>query len=72
MPSLVVALGYEVVFGVSAAEIFAGLHESVEQAIESRIAEFEEVLQQSSGKGPKAAGIARKLEWLVERRISTQ
>lgn len=70
MPSLAVALGYAVVFGTSVAEIFAGLRESVEQAIEGRIAEFEEVLQQGSGKGPQAAAIAHKLEWLTERRIS--
>jgi transcriptional regulator with XRE-family HTH domain len=68
LPPLLIALGYEIVFQVPIAEIFAGLRDAVEQNIEKRLSELEQELQQSSGRGRRAAGTARTLEWLYLRR----
>jgi transcriptional regulator with XRE-family HTH domain len=70
VPPLMVALGYEVIFRVPVAEIFAGLRDGVEVAIEQRLAELEDRLQQRSARDRQAVAIARKLEWLCERRSS--
>jgi DNA-binding XRE family transcriptional regulator len=69
-PSLVVALGYEIIFRAPVSEIFAGLRDEVEEHVEERLAAFENDLQQRSAKGRNADAIARKLTWLSERRIS--
>ena len=68
LPVLLTAIGYEVIFDVSLAELFPGIYETVRQNIEKRLEEIEERLHQSSAKGRKAVFIARKLEWLCERR----
>jgi DNA-binding XRE family transcriptional regulator len=68
LPPLLIALGYSIIFRTSVSEIFAGLHETVEQVVESRLRELEETLQQRSGENSQAAVTARKLEWLSERR----
>lgn len=68
LPPLLIALSYEIVFRVPVSEIFPGLHEVVEQAVERNLAELEEVLRQCSGKGSRAAATAHKLEWLHARR----
>jgi DNA-binding XRE family transcriptional regulator len=68
LPALMVALSYEIIFRAPIHELFPGLYRSVEARIEERLAEMEEELQQSTTKGRKAAFIARKLEWLNERR----
>jgi len=68
LPTLVMAVGYEIVFQVSIAELFPGVYDSVRQEIEGRLTDFENELQESSAKGRKAARIARRLEWLWERR----
>ncbi len=70
LPPLEVALGYEIVFQVPISEIYAGLREAIKQDIEERLSELERELQERSGKDRYAAATARKLEWLVERRIS--
>ncbi len=71
LPPFLTALGYEIIFRVPVAEMFPGLKETVEFGIEKRIAEFEDdLLTRSGGPGPKAAVVARKLEWLSERRRS--
>jgi DNA-binding XRE family transcriptional regulator len=67
-PSLVVALGYEIVFRVPVSEIFAGLRDEVEEDVEERLAAFENDLQQRSAKDRKANTTARKLIWLSARR----
>lgn len=69
-PPLLIALGYEVVFRVPISEIFAGLRDAVEQDVEERLSELEQELQKRSGKGRHAAGTARKLEWISERKCS--
>ena len=68
LPSLMVALGYEIVFQVPISEIYAGLRDAIEQDIEERLSELERGLQERSGKDRYAAATARKLEWLAERK----
>ncbi|MHB1956172.1 MAG: helix-turn-helix domain-containing protein [Sulfobacillus sp.] len=68
LPLLLTAISYEIVFQVPLAEMFPGIYETVRLNVETRLDEIEERLKQSSAKGRKAAFIARKLEWLWERR----
>lgn len=70
IPGLLIALGYEVIFRAPISEVFPGLYQAVETGIEERLANMENELHQSTSKGRKAATIARKLEWLWERRNS--
>ena len=72
VPTLIVALSYQALYRVPVSEIFLGLTESVEFQVEMQLAEFEKLLGEQSARGPKAAAIARKLEWLMERRSSGQ
>jgi|HubBroStandDraft_5_1064220.scaffolds.fasta_scaffold332912_2 DNA-binding XRE family transcriptional regulator len=68
VPTLLVALSYEILYGAPISEIFAGLTETVELNVEAQLADFETYLGQQSAAGPRAAAIARKLQWLSERR----
>jgi transcriptional regulator with XRE-family HTH domain len=68
IPSLLAALSYQVVFSVSAAELFPGLYETIRLNVEARLAELEDRLRESTAKGRKGQVIARKLEWLCERK----
>lgn len=68
IPALIIAVSYEVIFRVSISELFPGLYQTVEAQIERELGKMEEELQESTAKGHKAAVIARKLEWLWERR----
>jgi DNA-binding XRE family transcriptional regulator len=70
MPSLLIALSYEVLYHVPVSEIFAGLAETVECNVETQLTDFESHLGEQSVRGPRAAATARKLEWLIERRSS--
>jgi DNA-binding XRE family transcriptional regulator len=70
VPSLFVALSYQVLYRIPVSEIFSGLAEMVEIHIESELAEFEKHLGEQSARGRQAAATARKLEWLSERRSS--
>jgi DNA-binding XRE family transcriptional regulator len=70
IPSLLIALSYESFYRVPVSEIFAGLAKNVEFNLEAQLAEYEAHLGEQSGTGPRAAAIARKLEWLSERRSS--
>jgi hypothetical protein len=70
MPSLLVALSYEVLYRVPVSEIFAGLAETVEFNVEAQLAQFETYLGEQSARSSRAVAIARKLEWLSERRSS--
>jgi transcriptional regulator with XRE-family HTH domain len=67
-PSLLTALGYQVVFQCTVSEIFPGLYHAVESAIADHLRELEQDLGNSAAKGRTAASIARLLEWLSERR----
>lgn len=71
-PTFLIALGYEILFRVPLAELFPGVYETVERAIEQRVAQMEEAFQQESGKGPGAEATARKLEWFWARRSAIE
>jgi DNA-binding XRE family transcriptional regulator len=70
LPSLFVALSYEVLYRIPVSELFTGLTEMVEIHVEAELAEFETHLGKQSASGPGADAVARKLEWLSERRSS--
>jgi DNA-binding XRE family transcriptional regulator len=67
-PTLATALGYEIVFRIPVSEIFAGLKELVEEDVEQRMMELGTTLGKRGVNDPRAAMIARKLEWLSERK----
>lgn len=68
IPALLIALSYEVVFRVPLSELFPALYRTVEVDIEEQLTKIESELQQSNATGRRAAYVARKLEWLWERR----
>jgi len=68
LPTFLVAISLEIVFRASTSELFPGVYETVRQNVEERLDALERELQESSARGRKAALIARKLEWLWERR----
>jgi transcriptional regulator with XRE-family HTH domain len=68
IPGLLIAVAYEVIFHVPISEMFPGLHTTVKANIEERLAEMEHELHQSTAKGRKATSIARKIEFLSERK----
>lgn len=68
IPSLFVALSYQAVFRVPIAELFPGLYETIQAGVEDRLSEMERRLQESTAKGRRAHVVARKLEWLWERK----
>jgi transcriptional regulator with XRE-family HTH domain len=70
VPSLLIALSYQALYRVPVYELFAELTKSAESGVEERLAELETYLGQQDGRGPQAAVIARKLEWLAERRLA--
>jgi DNA-binding XRE family transcriptional regulator len=72
LPTLMMALSYQVIFCVEIHKLFGGLHECVTQSVEARIAEFEENLRHRNGKSIRAAETARKLEWLRLRRLQSK
>jgi len=67
-PPLVIALAYEVIFRAPVATLFLGTHDAVKATIEKRLAVVEKDLQGRSAKEPGAESIARRLEWMMERR----
>jgi|ERR1035441_1741632 transcriptional regulator with XRE-family HTH domain len=69
-PPLVVVLSYEAVFGVPVRDLYPRLYADVSQGVEERLATMEAELQQMSVKGRQAIAIARKLEWLNERKVA--
>lgn len=68
VPNLLTALGYEIIFRRPASELFPGLYHTVEVGIEARLEALEQELHQRTAKGRTAAEIARKLEFLCERK----
>jgi transcriptional regulator with XRE-family HTH domain len=67
-PSLIAALGYQTIFHQPISEIFPGLYHTVAAGVEERLEQFEHELGKSNIKGRAAMPIARRLEWLAERR----
>lgn len=68
VPGLLAALGYEAFFNKPISEIFPGFYRTVSVGIEERLLHLERLLQDSSIKGREAEPIARKLEFMSERR----
>lgn len=68
LPKFLVAVGYEIVFRAPIAELFPAVYETLRIDIEARLLNLEKKLHQSTAKGREATLIARKLEWLCERR----
>ena len=73
VPPLIMALAYEVIFQTPIDELFPGLQETVEAAIERQITEFESrLLVQKKDHIGLSRDIDRKLEWLRERHKKQQ
>jgi DNA-binding XRE family transcriptional regulator len=68
LPPLTLALAYEILFMAPISELFTGLSDAVRQRIEQQLVELETELDSQSGRGPRAAMIAKKLQWLANRR----
>lgn len=71
IPRLLTAISYEIIFNVPISKLFPGVYETVRGNVESRLAELEARLQESDAKGRAANPIARKLEWICERKNHT-
>lgn len=67
IPSLPIALGYEIIFGEPISVLFNQVYASIEDEIERRAAELQETLGKKSAKGEGAILIAKKLEFLCTR-----
>ena len=67
IPSLPIALGYEIIFGEPISVLFNHVYALIEGAIERRSAELEDRLGKKSAKGERAALTAKKLEFLCTR-----
>ena len=67
-PPLAIALAYEVIYRAPVSTIFLGMHDELKTTIETRLATMEEELQGRSANDSDAVSIARRLEWLMERR----
>jgi len=70
VPPLLIALGYEVIFQSSISELFPGLRETIESAIENNLMDFENKLMAKTASASKGQinSLKRKLDWLNERR----
>lgn len=68
VPDLLTALAYGAIFRIPISEIFPGLCQTIETEIEEHLAKLETDLGRSTAKGRNAFPVARKLEFLCERR----
>jgi DNA-binding XRE family transcriptional regulator len=68
LPDLLTAIGYEAIFRAPISQLFPGLYQTVAVGVEERLAKIEDELHQSTAKGRDAAPVARKLEFLCERK----
>jgi glycerol dehydrogenase-like iron-containing ADH family enzyme len=67
-PPLLIALAYEVIYRAPISTLFLGMHDAVKATIENRLANLEKDLQGRSATDHDAGSIARKLEWMTDRR----
>jgi hypothetical protein len=67
-----IVLAYEAIYRAPVSTLFLGMHDAVKTTIEKRLAAIEEDLQGRSAKDSDAVSIARRLEWLMERRSLTR
>ena len=70
LPLLRTALALEVIFGVSAGELFPGMRQTVNADVEKRFAEFAVLLKAKADKKNDAYKTARKVAWLSRRLAS--
>jgi DNA-binding XRE family transcriptional regulator len=68
LPSLMIALAYEVIFRAPISTIFIGVHGSIREDIESKLEQLEVELGKRSAFDPGANLTAQKLVWLNERK----
>jgi transcriptional regulator with XRE-family HTH domain len=67
IPPFLIALAYEIVFGIPVAELFPGIVQTVAVGVEARLMEFEQQLKLTEVDSIPSALIARKLAWLRDR-----
>lgn len=72
VPLFLTAISYEIVFNVPISKLLPGIYETVRGNVESRLTELETQLQESNANGRAAIPIARKLEWICERKSLTR
>jgi hypothetical protein len=72
VPPLLMGFAYEILFREPVSDLFPGIRETVEDAVEQSLAKFEGSLQEKlkSSKGSKRAEIEHKLAWIMKRRSS--
>jgi len=68
LPSLRIALAYEVLFRTRVSKLFPGVKKEMQALVERRLLQLEEELQKRNAKGNEARRIAQKLAWFSERR----
>jgi DNA-binding XRE family transcriptional regulator len=68
LPSLVVALSYEAIFGIPISELFPAVHETLAKQTTSRLAELESILGRKSAKDRDANATACKLQFILQRK----
>jgi len=68
VPPLTIAFGYAVVYRVSVSALFPGIYEEVREAVEARLRELEQNLQDRRAKRGELELIAQRLVWMMERR----
>ena len=66
LPPLRTALAYEAIFKIPVAELFAGIRNSVDQDVLSRIDKLAAGLHEKEAKGRQRLLTARKLSWLSQ------
>ena len=64
LPPLGTAFAWEAIFGVPAAELFAGLRENIGEDIKKRLLELRSKLEKGGMKGNELYLAAQKLRWL--------
>ena len=66
LPPLRTALAYQAIFKIPVAELFAGIRDSVDQDISTRVDELVAGLQEKNEKGRPRRLTTRKLDWLSQ------
>ena len=70
VPPLLIALGYEVIFQTSISDLFPGLKQTIESAIEKNLTDFESKLIEKVASAPQSQSglLNHKMQWLNARR----
>ena len=66
VPPLLIALAYEVVFRIPAAELFTGFHSAVTETVTRNLARMKADVERQSKRQPSKATL-QKLQWLTQR-----